>query len=71
LEKKVECYSGVEYAEEPRKFLWQGKWRIVRQIAAENRTVNEKQFTIVDDAGEKFLLTYQFPEDRWEIRPAD
>jgi len=69
LEKNVECYSGVEYAEQPRKFLWRGEWRSVCRIVAERRTVDGKQFEILDDAGEKFLLAYQSPADHWTVRP--
>jgi hypothetical protein len=69
LEKNVECYSGVEYAEQPRRFIWQGEWRTVRQIAAEHRTVDGKQFEILDDTGEKFLLAYRSPADCWTIQP--
>jgi hypothetical protein len=69
LEKNVECYSGVEYAELPRKFLWQESWRTVGRIYAERRTVEGKQFEVVDEGGEKFLLIYDARDDRWTIRP--
>jgi hypothetical protein len=71
LEKTVECYSGVEYAEQPRKFLWRGEWRGVRQITAEGRTVDGKHFKVLDEAGAKFLLAYRPSADRWTIRPED
>jgi hypothetical protein len=69
LEKNVECYSGVEYAEQPRKFLWQESWRTVERIYGERRTVQGKQFEVADEGGEKFLLTYDAHGDRWTIRP--
>ena len=69
MEKNVECYSGVEYAEQPRKFLWRGEWRSVRCIVAERWTVDGKQFEILDDAGERFLLAYRSTADHWTIQP--
>jgi hypothetical protein len=70
MKKTVECFSGVEYAEQPRRFLWQGDWRTVRQIAAESRTPDSKQFEVLDDSGEKFHLTYRPSADCWIILPA-
>jgi hypothetical protein len=69
LEKIVACYSGVEYAEQPRKFLWQGEWRAVRRITAEARTADEKIFEVVDETGETFRLAYRSAADCWTIRP--
>ncbi len=69
VEKTVECYSGVEYAEQPRKFLWRGVWRTVRQITAEGRTVDGKFFEALDEAGEKFRLAYSSAADGWTIQP--
>ncbi|OGO07732.1 MAG: hypothetical protein A3K46_06915 [Chloroflexi bacterium RBG_13_60_9] len=68
MEKNVECYSGAEYAEQPRKFLWQGTWRTVDRIYAQRRTIEGKQFEVVDDAEEKFLLSYAALTDRWTIQ---
>jgi hypothetical protein len=70
LEKIVECYSGVEYAEQPRRFLWRGEWRVVRRVAAEGKMVDGKQFEVLDEGGEKFLLVYRSSADRWTIQPA-
>jgi hypothetical protein len=69
MPSNVECYSGVEYPEQPRKFLWQEHWHTVERIYARRRTVQGKQFEIVDRGGEKFLLTYDVLTDRWTIQP--
>jgi hypothetical protein len=66
----VECYSGVEYPERPRKFLWQGTWRAVERILAERRTPEGKQFEVQDEERGKFLLIYDRGRDDWTIRPA-
>jgi hypothetical protein len=69
VEKIVECYSGVEYAEQPRRFRWEGGWRTVGRILAECRTEDGKQFDLLDDTGERFRLAYQARADCWSIRP--
>jgi hypothetical protein len=69
LEEIVKCYSGVDYAEQPRKFYWRGEWRTVRLIAAEGRTVDGKFFEALDEAGEKFRLAYSSAADGWTIQP--
>jgi hypothetical protein len=66
----VECYSGAEYAEEPRKFYWDGSWRRVGRIAARRRSPEGKQFIVEDERGESFVLTYETGPDRWIVRPA-
>ena len=66
----VECYSGVEYAERPRKFFWEGTWRTVSRIIAERRLPEGKQFVVEDGHGEQFVLTYAFDREQWTIRPA-
>jgi hypothetical protein len=66
----VECYSGVEYAERPRKFLWQGSWRAVGRICAQRRVPEGKQFVVEDEERGTFVLTYESERDLWTIRPA-
>ena len=70
MEKNVECYSGVEYPEQPRRFLWEGTWRAVARVAAEARTADGKEFTVIDGAGGRFQLAYRASADRWTVRPA-
>ena len=66
----VECYSGAEYAEQPRKFFWQGNWRTVSRIRSEHRTPGGKQFEVEDEEQGRFLLTYDSGPDLWTIQPA-
>lgn len=66
----VECHSGAEYAESPRRFLWQGAWRDVDRVYAERRTPNGKQFEVLDEERDKFILTYDTENDSWTILPA-
>jgi hypothetical protein len=66
----VECYSGVDYAQRPERFFWQGVWRTVRRICAERRTPEGKQFEVLDEEQGRFLLTYESARDLWTIRTA-
>ena len=70
MDERVECYSGLEYAERPIRFFWQGLWRTVGRICAERRTPEGKQFEVLDEEEGKFLLTYKTAGDAWTIRPA-
>jgi hypothetical protein len=65
----VECYSGVEYAEEPRRFLWEGEWRMVSRIIARRRLPEGKQFVVDDRQGGQFVLTYLTEREQWTIKP--
>jgi hypothetical protein len=65
----VECYSGVEYAQRPMRFVWQGAVRTVARICAERRIPEGKQFEVLDEDRGRFLLTYESARDLWSVRP--
>jgi hypothetical protein len=67
MHTKVECYSGMEYAERPLKFLWQEEWREIRRIVAERRTEHGKEFDILDERNEMFQLIYDFGSEGWTV----
>jgi hypothetical protein len=69
MPETVECYSGADYAEEPRRFLREGEWRNVRRILSRGRLPEGKQFVVEDGQGEKFVLTYLTEHGQWTIRP--
>jgi hypothetical protein len=66
----VECYSGVEYAQRPERFRWQGVLRTVARICAERILPEGKQFEVEDSTRDRFLLTYETARDLWTIRAA-
>jgi hypothetical protein len=70
MDGTVECYSGVEYAQRPMRFFWQGVWRRVERICVERRIPEGKQFVVEDMDRGRFLLTYETTRDLWTIRPA-
>ena len=69
MPESVECYSGAEYAEEPRRFFREGEWRTVRRIVSRARLPEGKQFMVEDGQGEHFVLTYVSEREEWTIRP--
>jgi hypothetical protein len=69
MDDRVECYSGIEYAERPDRFYWQGKWRRVRDVRGERRLPGGKQFEVETGDGEVFFLTYDSGTDQWLVRP--
>jgi hypothetical protein len=71
MPETVECYSGTEYAEEPRRFFWEGEWREVRRILSRGRIPGGKQFMVENGQGERFVLTYMGERGQWTIRPGN
>ena len=69
MPEPVECYSGAEYAEAPRRFLWEGEWRPVSRIIMRRRLPEGKQFVVDDGRGEQFILTYLTEGGQWTVRP--
>ncbi|MGB7537211.1 MAG: hypothetical protein WBM17_01610 [Anaerolineales bacterium] len=69
MPEPVECYSGAEYAEAPRRFLWEGEWRTISRIIARRRLPEGKQFVVDDGQGGQFVLTYESERERWTIMP--
>jgi hypothetical protein len=69
MPEPVECYSGAEYAEAPRRFLWEGEWRTASRIIDRRRLPEGKQFMVEDGQGELFVLTYLTEREQWTIRP--
>jgi hypothetical protein len=68
-EGTVECYSGYEYAQRPRAFVWQGERFEVAQIDAEWRTPEGKSFRVRAPDGQVFDLFYRAMYDQWDIHP--
>jgi hypothetical protein len=64
---EVECQSGFEYAQEPVAFREEGRRHTVAKILSEARTPAGKEFTVQDETGERFLLTYTVSQDAWQI----
>jgi hypothetical protein len=66
----VECYSGLEYAERPVAFVWQDERRSVCRICAQARTPEGNRFTVVDERGERFILSCDSHHQEWHVIPA-
>lgn len=69
MTRVVECYSGIAYAERPAAFLWEGERRAVKRVVAGSSTPAGRQFDVLDDKCEHFILTYDSLQDRWRVIP--
>jgi aminotransferase len=67
MASRVECYSGVEYAEHPTAFQWEGVRLPVDQILAEWRTPGGKSFRVRVVDGRIFELIYAELNDNWQV----
>jgi hypothetical protein len=70
MDERVECYSGMEYAERPERIFRQGEWLRIREIRAERRLPGGKEFEVETEDGDAYSLTYDSGADRWTVRPA-
>ncbi len=66
---RVECYSGVEYAERPLALHWEGQRLEISAVIARWRTPHGKHFRVRAADGRRFELTYHQPLDEWSINP--
>ena len=67
--KLVECYSGIEYAERPRAFIWQETQYKVAKIQARWLTPEGKCFRVHTVSNQEFVLCYKQRMETWEIWP--
>jgi hypothetical protein len=65
----VECHSGSEFAEEPRRFFWAGEWRRVTRVVIRRRLPEGKQFVVEEERDGLVVLTYEPLHGKWMIRP--
>ncbi len=68
MSDRVECYSGVEYAERPTAVWWQGQRQAVAAVEAQWRFPGGKGFRVRTVEGLVFHLTYTAQTGEWQIR---
>jgi hypothetical protein len=61
----VECYSGHTYAERPVRFLWEGSYLDVEEVAAEWREPGARHFRVRARDDRTFDLCYDERYDGW------
>ena len=73
-EDRVVAYSGCSYANEPREFYLGGAHHMIsRVVSARVEQVEGLEgltlsvWNVLDEAGEKYRLTYHWNSDFWEI----
>jgi len=73
-ENRVVAYSGCSYANEPREFYLEGVHHTISKVISarveqieglEGLTLSV--WNVIDDADEKYRLTYHWVSDFWEI----
>jgi len=64
---RVRCYSGVEYAEYPVSFEWQGVQLQIVEILARRRYPDGKSFRVRTGEGRIFELFYEEESQAWHI----
>ena len=65
----VECYSGHDYGERPKSFIWEGLKMEIAQIQTQWRTPSGRCFRIITKNDEKFILCYDEAACKWMIDP--
>lgn len=64
---RVECYSGLSYAERPIAVRWQGQRLVVEEVLRSWRTPQGPGFDVVTVDGRKFRLSYDEQSDTWQV----
>ena len=65
---RVECYSGLEYAERPTAVWWQGMRVEVEAVEKQWRTPEGKGFRVRLISGQILDLFWSIRTDEWSIQ---
>ena len=68
-EVRVECYSGYQSQENPRRFFLDERKIEVVSIAARWRAPERECFKVVGDDGGEYLLARDTASDTWRVEP--
>ncbi len=66
---RVECYSGVEYAERPVALTWENQRLTIEVIERQWREPDGPAFRVRAAGGRRFELHYNDYTDAWTIHP--
>ena len=69
-ETQVICYSGSEYGEYPRAFVWQGQRLEVREVLQRWRTPGGKRFRLLAVDDHVYELFYDELSQAWLVGSA-
>ena len=67
MPERVECYSGLEYAERPTALHWKGERLEVEAVEAQWRISGGKKFRVRTTDGQMFELLYVELYDEWRV----
>ncbi len=68
---KVHCHSEYTYAQRPVSFSFAGQDYTVKNIVAENRFPDSRQFLVQTEGGKLFSLIYNEVRDLWQVQISD
>lgn len=68
MSDRVECYSGIEYAERPNAIWWKQEKLEITDIIERQRTPDGKYFRVRTSDGQYFELFYNELTDDWRIQ---
>lgn len=68
LSTVVECYSGVEYGERPRVFLFQGQRYQVAEVLGRWRTPEGRFFRVRTEDDQIFQLIENVLDETWTVQ---
>jgi len=71
MKTKVECHSGIEYAQTPCAWMWDGRRSKVEKVITETRSPSEKRFFVQSTDGQSFTLVYRCVQDEWFAQPME
>jgi hypothetical protein len=63
----VICYSGVDYAERPLAFEWEGEKLQINKIVQRWRSPQGLGFQVMTDDQQLFELFYDLLGDTWQV----
>jgi hypothetical protein len=69
--ERVECHSGLAYAERPLALIWHGMRYEVATVEAQWRIPGGTRFRVRTAAGERFELLYIELYDEWRVHPLE
>ena len=68
MPERVECYSGLEYADRPRAIWWQGARVEVQAVEKQWRTPEGRGFRVRLASGQTLDLFFSTRTDEWLIQ---
>ncbi len=69
MDVEVQAYAGAAYPERPLRVRWEGRWRRVIAVQAQQRSPGSLCFTVLLEAARRDIrlrLCYHYANDAWQ-----